>query len=77
VFQLKCIPGSQQDCHDVGFGNNDDYTCFPVDENGYLDCPEGYHSRDETGQCYPNEKGCEWDDHVLLEGEDVEFEFFP
>jgi hypothetical protein len=27
VFQLKCIPGSQQECPE-GFGNNDPETCF-------------------------------------------------
>jgi hypothetical protein len=51
VYQLKCIPGSEQSCHEVGFGNNDDSTCFPVDENGYALCPEGYDllDDDETG----------------------------
>jgi hypothetical protein len=73
AYQLKCIPGSQQDCHEVGFGNNDDATCFPYEfiTEGR---PKGYHSidDDETGQCYPNSQ--EYPDHgsdyptmVLLE----------
>ena len=58
VFQLKCIPGSEQDCHEEGFGNNDADTCFPLDENGNADCPDGYGllDDDETGQCYPKDE---------------------
>lgn len=64
---MKCIRGSEQECPE-NFGNNDDSTCFPLDENGDWVCPEGYHNVDdeETGQCYPNEEGCEYDDYVLL-----------
>jgi hypothetical protein len=29
VFQLKCIPGSTQECPEPQFGRNDDETCFP------------------------------------------------
>ncbi|MGH9926622.1 MAG: hypothetical protein ACREAS_08165 [Nitrososphaera sp.] len=67
VFQVQCIPGSQQECSE-DFGNNDDYTCFPLDENGDWTCPEGYHGTDddETGQCYPNDEGCQYDDSILL-----------
>ena len=56
AFQLKCIPGADQECPD-GFGNNDDSTCFFLHTQG---CPEGYHStdNDETGQCYSNKEGC-------------------
>jgi hypothetical protein len=59
AYQLKCIPGSEQSCHEVGFGNNEDATCFFKHPNG---CPEGYFSADddETGQCYKtSEGGCE------------------
>ncbi len=63
VYQKQCIPGSEQECPRPQFGNNEDYTCFPKTFiNGTWDweCPEGYHSEDddETGQCYPNDKGC-------------------
>ena len=34
AYQLKCVPGAEQDCHEVGFWNYDDSTCFPVNENG-------------------------------------------
>jgi hypothetical protein len=27
TYQDKCVPGSAQDCQDIGFGNNKDYTC--------------------------------------------------
>ena len=56
AFQLKCIPGADQECPE-GFGNNDDSTCFFFHKQG---CPEGYHStdNDETGQCYSNKGGC-------------------
>lgn len=58
VFQDKCVPGTEQECPE-GFGTNDPGTCFPVDKNGYADCPDGYGLRDddETGQCYPNDSG--------------------
>jgi hypothetical protein len=69
AFQLKCIPGSQQECPE-DFGRNEDATCFPLIDNGKWGCPEGYHTRDddETGQCYPNERGCKWDNYIFLEG---------
>ena len=37
--------------------------------NGEWKCPEGYHGADddESGQCYPNDEGCEYDDYVLLD----------
>jgi hypothetical protein len=40
-----------------GFATNEDDYCFPLHDAG---CPEGYHSEDEdeTGQCYPNDEGC-------------------
>lgn len=64
--QLKCIPGSQQDCPD-GFWKNEDDTCHVAGP-----CPDGYHSvdDDESGQCYPNEGGCEYDYFILIERED-------
>ena len=63
VYQLKCIPGANQECPE-GFGNNDDSTCFPS-----TDCPKDYHwtEDDETGQCYPNDKGCEYDGYTFTE----------
>jgi hypothetical protein len=56
AYQLRCIPGADQECPE-GFGNNDDSTCFFLHREG---CPEGYHStdNDESGQCYSNEEGC-------------------
>jgi hypothetical protein len=68
VYQLKCIPGSDQKCPE-GFGSNDDATCFALNENGDWICPEDYHTvdDDETGQCYPNSEGCSGD-MVLLTG---------
>jgi hypothetical protein len=56
AYQLRCVPGADQECPE-GFGNNDDSTCFFFHKEG---CPEGYHStdNDETGQCYSNEEGC-------------------
>ena len=34
VYQLKCIPGAEQECPRPQFGNNDDSTCFPMNGNG-------------------------------------------
>ena len=70
TFQLKCIPGSEQECPE-GFGNGDPETCFAetfINGKWEWKCPKGYHNvdDDETGQCYPNEGGCEYDDMVLL-----------
>ena len=55
VSQDKCVPGTEQECPE-GFGTNDLGTCFPVDENGYAICPQGYGLLDdyEDGQCYPD-----------------------
>ena len=69
TFQLKCIPGSEQDCPE-GFWSNEDYTCHLSG-----DCPEGYHGvdDDETGQCYPNSEPCpggfDYPTYVFEEGE--------
>lgn len=56
TFQLKCIPGSEQECPE-GFGSGDPETCFFMNPGG---CPEDYHSTDgdETGQCYRNSDNC-------------------
>src|ERR687892_1605763 len=64
VFQLKCIPGSEQECPE-GYGGGDTENCLPR----HSGCPEGYHSTsgDETGQSYPDSKGCETNGMVLLE----------
>ena len=76
AYQLKCIPGSQQECPD-DFGRNEDSTCVYPHSEG---CPEGYHTTDddETGQCYDNDEGCNGYmtkdgvryNYVLIEGED-------
>ncbi|MGH9987663.1 MAG: hypothetical protein ACRD8W_27290 [Nitrososphaeraceae archaeon] len=69
AYQLRCIPGSEQDCHDIeGFAQNEDYTCHLSGE-----CQEGYHGTDddETGQCYPNSEGC--DAYIIKDG--VRFDF--
>ncbi|MFZ0555519.1 MAG: hypothetical protein WBL67_09090 [Nitrososphaeraceae archaeon] len=54
AYQIKCIPGSVQECPE-GFAENEDSMCNP----GGLS-PEGYHGEDddESGQCYPNSEGC-------------------
>lgn len=65
AYELKCIPGSQQDCPE-GFHNGEDDVCSPVG------CQEGYHGvdEDETGLCYPNDEGCgDHGPYVLIEGE--------
>ena len=75
VYQIKCqaFPNMNEtaraECPE-GFGANEDDYCFPLHRQG---CPEGYHStdEDETGQCYPNDEGCNaW---TLIEGERFEF----
>lgn len=73
VFQLKCVPGSQQECPE-SFASAEPENCYPKHSEG---CPEGYHGTDddETGQCYPNSEGCKGYtikdgirfDYVLLE----------
>jgi hypothetical protein len=62
AYQLKCIPGSEQDCPD-GFGQNEDYVCAPIGP-----CPDDYHGEDddETGQCYPDSEGCSNDEYYIL-----------
>lgn len=71
VFQLKCIPGSEQDCPKPQFSAGDPQACFPktlVDGEWKWVCPDGYHNEDEdeTGQCYPNDEGCINDTYILL-----------
>lgn len=70
VYQIKCQPFPNADDCPEDFGMNEDGYCFPLIDNGEWGCPEGYHTRDddETGQCYPNERGCEWDGYIFLEG---------
>jgi hypothetical protein len=63
-YELKCIPGSQQNCRDIeGYHNGEDNVCSPIK------CQDGYHSVDEveTGLCYPNEGGCQEDNMILIE----------
>jgi hypothetical protein len=59
VNQPICIPPEGVDCPE-GFGTNDDGYCFPFNELGEWECPQGYHSieDDETGQCYPDSQPC-------------------
>lgn len=62
AYQLKCIPGEQQECPE-GFGTNEDGTCFAetlINGKWEWECPGGYHSEDddETGQCYPDTEPC-------------------
>jgi hypothetical protein len=72
VEQPKCqLPEDMDDCPE-GFGTNEDRQCFPVDENGYMNCPDGYHAEDDdgSGQCYPDDTGCQYDDMILIEASD-------
>lgn len=59
VNQPKCTPPEGVDCPE-GFGTNEDGQCFPLNEDGDWECPEGYHSieDDESGQCYPESESC-------------------
>jgi hypothetical protein len=67
VSQIKCQPDPLTDECPPGFGNNEDGRCFPA-PLGEWRCPVGYHNEDddESGQCYPNSEGCEYDNFVLL-----------
>ena len=63
AFQLKCVPGSAQECPRPEFGNNEDNTCWSktfINGEWVRNCPDGYHTTDgdETGQCYPNDEEC-------------------
>ena len=78
VYQIKCraFPNMNEtapvQCPE-GFGNNEDDRCFPLHKAG---CPEGYHDtdEDETGQCYPNDEGCQaW--LLSYDDDDSRFEF--
>ena len=71
VSQIHCIPGSAQQCPKPQFSAGDPQMCFPktlVDGEWKWRCPDDHHTvdSDETGQCYPNSEGCEWDSYVLL-----------
>ena len=68
AYELKCIPGIEQDCPE-GFHNGEDDVCSPVE------CQEGYHSvdDDETGLCYPNSEDC--DGYVVKDGVRYNFVF--
>ena len=61
AYQLKCIPGFEQDCPD-GYHNGEDNVCSPIG------CPEGYHGEDddEIGQCYQDSEGCSNDEYYVL-----------
>ena len=60
IEQIKCLPSPITDECPENFGTNEDGQCFPLNEDGDWECPEGYHGEDddETGQCYPNDEGC-------------------
>lgn len=66
AYQIKCQPGSEQECP-WGPGTNEDESCVPSD----VECPDGYNieDNDETGQCIPNEVCEGYDDMVLIERE--------
>jgi hypothetical protein len=64
VYELKCLPGTEQECPE-GYNGGDDNSCSPKE------CQEGYHyeDEDETGLCYPNDEGCgDYGPYVLIEG---------
>ncbi len=73
VYQIKCqsFPNMNETAREQcpeGFGTNEDDYCFPLHREG---CPEGYHDTDddETGQCYPNDEGCDaWVMPALIDG---------
>ena len=63
-------------CDDNGTVNSTDEFCtgeavrnIPYPPGG---CPEGFHSDedDETGLCYTNEKGCEYENMIMNHAED-------
>ena len=60
VEQIKCLPSPITDECPENFWTNEDGQCFPLNENGDWECPEGYHSTqdDESGQCYPDTEPC-------------------
>jgi hypothetical protein len=63
-WELKCIPGSEQQCSDLrGYDNGEMNVCTPIG------CPDGYHGNFEweDNVCYSNEIDCQ-DDWVLVEG---------
>ena len=73
ILQDKCDPGTEGECPE-GFGQNSDNRCVPrtfVDGEWKWICPEGYHSayEDESGQCYPNDEGCQDKGFFLVERE--------
>ena len=43
VFQLKCVPGSEQECPE-SFSSAEPENCYPKHPEG---CPEGYHGTDD------------------------------
>lgn len=53
----KCNPDKDGNCP-KDFNLNEDGNCFP--DHHETGCPSGTHGvdDDETGQCYPNKKGC-------------------
>lgn len=67
-WELKCIPGSQQNCFDdlEGYNNGEMNVCT------LIGCPEGYHDNFEweDNVCYSNDEGCQSDDYILVERED-------
>jgi hypothetical protein len=64
-WELKCIPGSEQQCNDLrGYDNGEMNVCTPIG------CPEGYHNNFEweDNVCYSNEEVDCQDDYILLKG---------
>ena len=78
TFQLKCVPGSGQECPSPQFASAEPQTCWSktfINGEWVRNCPDGYHSTegDETGQCYPNSEGCK--EAALLNKEGDRFEY--
>jgi hypothetical protein len=72
VNQLKCVPGSQQECPE-GFEINEDRQCHPTG-----DCPEDYMTidDDESGQCYPSsEADCNNDNYLIKSSSGERFDY--
>jgi hypothetical protein len=65
-YQLKCLPGTEQDCPE-GFHNGEDNVCSPIE------CQEGYVGADddETGLCITYEECEDYNPgvYILLEEE--------
>jgi hypothetical protein len=62
-WELKCIPGSEQQCNEIeGYNNGEMNVCTPKG------CPNGYHDNFEWEDniCYSNEQGCANEGFILI-----------